>query len=239
MEESTTGLGELAKALAQFQGAVGSVPKTQTARIRSKRTGETFEFAYADLADILAVVHQPLAEAGLSHFDLIEPHSSGGHLVTTQLVHTSGQWISSSIRIPPTGEDPKAFGAWLQYARRYTLIGILGIAAGNEEPGDDRPDSRPPQKPERKVPRSLPPAPTPPPAGDTEERFAGIEAAAERAGILIGDIERWAVAFFRCSHLAELSAGQCRRVERAAVEGEIADWLVKHGGDGSEEKATN
>ena len=48
-------------------------------------------------------------------------------------MHTSGQWIEGELAIKPTKMDAQGVGSVISYARRYSLMSILGIAAAGED----------------------------------------------------------------------------------------------------------
>src|ERR1700731_5242751 len=59
---------------------------------------------------------------------------SGTVNLTTMLLHTSGEWISSDWPVCQLSETsaPRRMGAALTYARRYALFTMVGIA-GEED----------------------------------------------------------------------------------------------------------
>jgi hypothetical protein len=69
--------------------------------------------------------------------------------VSTTLVHASGEWISLSLSLPVggKGETPQGVASAITYARRYGLMAILGIAAGDED-DDGEEAERPYRRPD-------------------------------------------------------------------------------------------
>ena len=57
-----------------------------------------------------------------------------GVLLTTMLVHGSGEWIAARWPVCPgeTCSDPKRMGAALTYARRYSLFALVGLAGEDD-----------------------------------------------------------------------------------------------------------
>lgn len=72
---------------------------------------------------------QPLADNELSVCQLIEDDYS----IRTILLHSSGQWISSKVRMPSNTADAQAIGSAITYAKRYAFCAILGIVADDDE----------------------------------------------------------------------------------------------------------
>jgi len=92
---------------------------------------------YASLGAIIAGARPVIAKHGLSVSQLTfgEDGVAG---VETVLMHTSGEWISSSISMPIGDEKGKSnaqvAGSIVTYLRRYSLASILGIYS--DEDGD-------------------------------------------------------------------------------------------------------
>lgn len=59
--------------------------------------------------------------------------------ITTVLAHSSGEWISSSLRVPGTMRDrfdAQSVGSGITYARRYSYQSILNIAGEVDDDGN-------------------------------------------------------------------------------------------------------
>ena len=106
---------------------------------------------YASLGAIIAGARPVIAKHGLSVSQLTfgEDGVAG---VETVLMHTSGEWISSSISMPIGDEKGKSnaqvAGSIVTYLRRYSLASILGIYSdedgdGNKEEPERKPKSQP------------------------------------------------------------------------------------------------
>ena len=117
-------IGELATALAIAQGQIEDASKGSiNPHFRSK---------YADLAAVRSVIREPLAANGLS---IVQTPKTvqGGVDVTTLLLHKSGQWISSSLFMPSGKMDAHGLGSAISYARRYSIMSILSLAADDDD----------------------------------------------------------------------------------------------------------
>ena len=128
----TEQLGELAAALAKAQAAFPTIVKDRTVKVPTK-SGANYSFKYADLADILKAVRQPLADNGLSIAQIIV-----GRELITMLMHSSNQRLVSRVVLPYIEHDPRTFGSDLTYRRRYCLSAILGIASDDDADDDPR-----------------------------------------------------------------------------------------------------
>ena len=91
-----------------------------------------FKSKYADLADVWDACKEALTENGLSVSQ--HPQGDGDKLVlTTILMHTSGEWMESSLTMKPVKSDPQGMGSCITYARRYALAGVCGIAQVDDD----------------------------------------------------------------------------------------------------------
>lgn len=141
-ERSET-IAELAKALAKTQGQIEKAKKDSlNPHLRNK---------YADISSIWDAIREPLTANGLCI--LQEPRSAnGGVLLTTTLLHSSGEYIRSSLTMPVTKQDPQGYGSAITYARRYSLQSIVGIAAEDDD-GNAASQKQAPQRSQQAAPQ--------------------------------------------------------------------------------------
>jgi hypothetical protein len=125
----------LATALSKAQGDFPAV--------QMNSTNPFFHSKYADLGSVVQASKAILAKYELS-FSQIVFNDDLRVGVTTVLMHSSGQWISSSMSLPlPPGETKtnslaQAVGGLITYMRRYALSAILGISTEEDKDGNDR-----------------------------------------------------------------------------------------------------
>lgn len=126
--ETSSEIDQIAPALITAQGAIGTVALN--------KTNPHFRSRYADLSAIREACRQPLADNGLAVIQ--SPATSEGKVVlTTMLLHKSGQWLRSSLNLKPErAETPQAIGSAITYARRYTMSALLGIVADEDDDGN-------------------------------------------------------------------------------------------------------
>jgi hypothetical protein len=145
MIRSSDQVGILAEALSKAQAEFPVVPKLHRAKIPTKSGGE-YSYNYADLADTVACAGPILAANGLSvshHPDFAD----GYDLLTTRLMHTSGEWLEASMRLFLSAESPQAHGSAITYAKRYAYSSIIGLVADEDDDGASA--TRAPQTPAR------------------------------------------------------------------------------------------
>ncbi len=120
-------INELTIALAKAQGAFAAVAKS--------RSNPFLKTRYATLDDIISATRKPLSDNGLAVVQTIA-QGEGGMDMETTLLHASGQWIASVMRVlPDKPTDPQRVGSALTYARRYALAAILGVAPEDDDDG--------------------------------------------------------------------------------------------------------
>lgn len=117
-------INELAAALAKAQGQIQGAKKDST--------NPHFKSDYADLASVWDACRQALSGNGLSVAQSAE-NGEHGYGVTTLLMHTSGQWISGTLYLKPSKDDPQGAGSALTYARRYALAAMVGVAPDDDD----------------------------------------------------------------------------------------------------------
>ena len=92
-----------------------------------------FKSLYADLAEIVRVSRPALSKYGLSIIQQVLQTPEGQNILHTILAHSSGQWISSQMRIIPSKTDIQSFASYLTYLRRYSYAALVGVVASNED----------------------------------------------------------------------------------------------------------
>ena len=124
-------IAQLAAALSGAQGEIGEIFKTKTAQVKTKTGGE-YSYSYADLSSVLSVVRPTLGKHGLAFSQGFETAERGLTLTTT-LMHSSGEWLSSTLSMPVGDSTPQAYGSVMTYARRYALTALVGVAAEDDD----------------------------------------------------------------------------------------------------------
>ena len=142
MQRASETIGAIAASLAKAQCDLTNPERTLTATI-TDRGGER-SFRYASLASGLDLVRKALGQQ-----DIAVMQSTGldhGHIMlTTLLVHASGEWVSSLWPVCPASESSAHVkGAALTYARRYALFTLVGIAGEDDLDAPDIPNKEQP-----------------------------------------------------------------------------------------------
>tara|TARA_R110002096_G_scaffold414378_1_gene615471 strand:- start:586 stop:1068 length:483 start_codon:yes stop_codon:yes gene_type:complete len=110
----------LAKAQSELEGA------------KKESVNPFFKSSYADLHAVIKAAFPFLSKNGLSvsQGNEIVP---GAVCVTTLLMHSSGQWLRSKVKLPLSKVDAQGVGAAITYGRRYGLSAIAGIAQFDDD----------------------------------------------------------------------------------------------------------
>jgi hypothetical protein len=122
---------EIYKALGKFQGSCPEIKLDAEVKIAIKKKDGSFgeiSFKYASLGNIIKTIRPTLKECGLSFSHLV-----GTPGVKCILMHESGDLIESDYFEIPKSTDLKQMGASITYARRYTLVPILGLFADDDK----------------------------------------------------------------------------------------------------------
>jgi hypothetical protein len=151
MHRSSENVAAIATALAKAQTELSNPEKSMIGTVYNNRSESPQNFRYASLSSGLDIIRktlggQQIAIAQTTDIDRI----NGTVNLTTVLLHTSGEWISSDWPVCQLSETsaPRRMGAALTYARRYALFSMVGIAGeddldaphfANEPSRSDRP----------------------------------------------------------------------------------------------------
>ena len=116
---------ELVSALAKAQGQMQGAEK--------KSENPFFKKPYADIASVWETCRQPLSQNGLAVIQTTEPTDDHTVCLITTLAHSSGEWVSSKLKMKPVKDDPQGIGSCITYARRYSLMAMVGIAPEDDD----------------------------------------------------------------------------------------------------------
>jgi len=120
-------IDKISEALAIAQGEFKTVAKN--------KINPHFKNSYADLASIIEATRFPLHQHGI----FVTQSSTmvdGRLVVSTRLIHKSGQWIESDVSLKIVKDDPQGMGSALTYARRYGRSAALDLSADDDDDGE-------------------------------------------------------------------------------------------------------
>tara|TARA_R110002020_G_scaffold258098_1_gene471774 strand:+ start:135 stop:638 length:504 start_codon:yes stop_codon:yes gene_type:complete len=117
-------IDKLAEALAKAQSEMEGAKK--------ESTNPFFKSSYADLHAVIKSAFPHLSKHGLSVSQGNEM-IMGAVCITTTLMHSSGQWLRSKVKLPVEKKTAQGIGAAITYGRRYGLSAIVGIAQYDDD----------------------------------------------------------------------------------------------------------
>lgn len=126
--EKSESINELATALAKAQGEIEAAEKGSV--------NPHFNKTYADLASVWKACRSPLSKNGLS---ITQGAATNGNqvVVTTLLMHNSGQWNKSQLALTPEKMTPQGIGSAITYGRRFLLAAMVGVAPDEDDDGNE------------------------------------------------------------------------------------------------------
>lgn len=131
--EKSQSIGKLSEALSKLQGEVTDAFKSSNGR----------NHTYADLEAVLKIARPLLKKHELAVSQLPQNSDGNGVHLHTILMHSSGEWLSSSMFMPivkitsSTGKEvinaAQQLGSAITYARRYSLTSLLGFTQSDDD----------------------------------------------------------------------------------------------------------
>jgi hypothetical protein len=121
---SSAEIKELATALAKAQADYNVAGEN--------KNNPYFKSAYADLMSVVQASRPALTKNGLSVMQIIIDADDGKWLIT-KLMHTSGEWVQSKVRIVPAKNDVQSISSTITYMKRVCYVSLLGVVVGDED----------------------------------------------------------------------------------------------------------
>jgi hypothetical protein len=135
MHRSSENVAAIATALAKAQTELSNPEKAMIGTIYNARSDSPQSFRYASLSSGLDIIRKALGGQQIAIAQTTDIDRANGTVnLTTLLLHTSGEWISSDWPVCQLSETsaPRRMGAALTYARRYALFTMVGIAGEDD-----------------------------------------------------------------------------------------------------------
>jgi hypothetical protein len=135
MHRSSESVAAIATALAKAQTELSNPEKAMVGTVYNNRSDSPQSFRYASLSSGLDIIRKTLGSQQIAIAQTTDIDRVNGMVnLTTTLLHTSGEWISSDWPVCQLSETtaPRRMGAALTYARRYALFTMVGIAGEDD-----------------------------------------------------------------------------------------------------------
>ena len=146
MHRSSESVAAIATALAKAQTELSNPEKAMVGTVYNSRSDSPQSFRYASLSSGLDIVRKTLGGQQIAIAQTTNIDRAGGTVnLTTILLHTSGEWISSDWPVCQLSETsaPRRMGAALTFARRYALFTMVGIAGEDDLDAPDLANNQP------------------------------------------------------------------------------------------------
>ena len=114
-------IDQITAALFALQGELQPI-----ARSKVVKTGK-YEFRYAPLDAIVETIVPLLQKARLVFVQAVD-----ADVLTTRVLHESGQWIQSETMLNRDHANMQGFGGEVTYKKRYALSSLLGIVSDDD-----------------------------------------------------------------------------------------------------------
>src|SRR5438445_3592337 len=135
MHRSSESVAAIATALAKAQTELSSPETAMVVTVYNSRSDSPHSCRYASLSSGLDIIRKALGGQQIAIAQTTDIDRANGMVnLTTTLLHTSGEWISSDWPVCRLSETsaPRRMGAALTYARRYALFTMVGIAGEDD-----------------------------------------------------------------------------------------------------------
>src|SRR5471032_1240769 len=146
MHRCSESIASIATALAKAQIGLSNPEKAMVGTVYTNASDSPQSFRYASLSSGLDIVRKTLGGQQIAIAQTTDIDRANGMVnLTTILLHTSGEWISSDWPVCQVSETsaPRRMGAALTYARRYALFTMVGIAGEDDLDAPDLTNDQP------------------------------------------------------------------------------------------------
>lgn len=191
--ETSEQINELAPALSKLQSSISNPVKDAKAH----------HSRYASFPSVLNTIRPHLAENGLSIVQTSrkeELYGSMHVIVTTRLLHSSGQWIQEDISSAINTKAQNSIqdmGSLISYLKRYAIQGLVLIAGDDDDDGEAAARTQPIEQDEKFKPIIF-------------MQMQELTNLAKRKGVNIDVIAK----AYQCSELKDMSVTQYHQAKK-------------------------
>ena len=118
-------INDLATALVEAQGELEDAAKDAT--------NPHFRNEYATLSSVLKEIRPVFKKHGLAMTQVPWANKDSGLVLTTMIMHKSGQWISGDLELLMGKQDMQGMGSSLSYGRRYAASAMALISQQDDD----------------------------------------------------------------------------------------------------------
>lgn len=122
-------IANLAASLCKAQAEFPAIPRNKEVTVTSPKG--SYKFSYAPFEDILRATKEARVNNGLAF-----TQSATDKELHTIVLHSSGEFFTSSVPLVLQSGGPQAMGSAITYARRYGFCDAFGIQADDDDDGN-------------------------------------------------------------------------------------------------------
>lgn len=122
-------IANLAAALCKAQAEFPAIPRNKEVTVTGQKG--SYKFSYAPFEDILRHTKEARVKNGLAF-----TQSATDKELHTVIIHSSGEFFTSSVPLVLQSGGPQAMGSAITYARRYGFCDAFGIQADDDDDGN-------------------------------------------------------------------------------------------------------
>lgn len=119
--KTSTDTDKIYPAIFAMQQALEPIERTKTVK-----TGK-YSFSYAPLDAIMDKVRPLFSANGLAVMQAVDTD-----ILTTRLIHQSGQWVESETFLNRDHANMQGFGGEITFKRRYALSALIGLVSDDD-----------------------------------------------------------------------------------------------------------
>lgn len=124
---TSEGITKITEALIAVQSSIKAAPEDSL--------NPHFKSRYADLASVWGACREALSKNNLAVIQS-PTFAEGRVILTTRLMHKSGEWVENDLSIKPDKDTAQGIGSCITYARRYSLSALIGIVTDEDDDGN-------------------------------------------------------------------------------------------------------
>jgi len=125
MQNRSAEINEIAAALSKAQSTM------DVAGLNKKNP--FFKSKYADFMSVVEASRPALTVNGLAVTQQVVQEEEGSPFLETTLLHSSGQWIMSRVKITPAKTDVQSLSSYITYMKRMCYSSLIGVVTGDED----------------------------------------------------------------------------------------------------------
>lgn len=122
-------------AIFAMQQALEPIERSKEVDVRGQKG--SYKFKYAPLDSIMDKIKPLFSANGLAVMQAVD-----ADVLTTRLIHQSGQWVESATHLNREHANMQGFGGEVTFKRRYALSALIGLVSDDD---NDAPAARGPK----------------------------------------------------------------------------------------------